>query len=316
MITHRWIPLKKGDTVDIVSPASRCTQEELQGAIQFIEDMGLIPRIPEPLFSDDLAFCSNSDNFRFNHLKQALNATDSKIIWCLRGGYGSIRIAPTIAEMIPPKKAKLLIGFSDITTIHHIVNLHWGWASLHGPLLCQLGRHQLNPRDVEEIKEILFGRIEKTTFENLKPLNSWAGKNKTICSRIIGGNLKVIQSLLGTPSYRQPPSSIIFLEDAGERGYAIDRMLVQLTQAGFFQNCTAVIFGNFESGYEPETRNSLWPVALAEFAKAIDIPVFSELPVGHGNRQRSLPFGTRAVLNIDSSRSVISVETGADFTQQ
>ncbi len=126
--------LAPGDLIDVVAPGFRCSREQLDHGIAFLRQRGLKPRVPAELFGADL-LCANTDAQRFAQLRKALYARDSRAVWCVRGGYGAIRIIERLQALKPPAKPKLLIGYSDATTLHQLLNLFWGWPSLHGPLL-------------------------------------------------------------------------------------------------------------------------------------------------------------------------------------
>ena len=288
--------LKKGDIVDIVAPGFSTSQSHLEAAIEFVKKIGLVPRVPNPIFGDDVV-CSHRDEVRLQHLQKALAAKDSKVIWCIRGGYGAIRLIEKFAATKKPLKPKLFIGYSDACTIHNFLNQFWKWPSLHGPLLDRLGQQTLPTTQVDELVDLLFGRREEFLFPHLIGLNAAARLNKTISGRVVGGNLTVTHSLLGTRFMRPPQGQILFFEDTGERGYRVDRMLKQLQMAGYFKKTLAVLFGEFVGGHEPSGENKV-PHVLKRFAEEMKIPVLAGMPVGHGDQQRPLPLFTRAELQL------------------
>ena len=110
-------PLKLGDVVDIIAPASRCAQSVVDDLISLLTSWGLKPHVPELLFSDDL-LCANSDTARFSQLEIALTNNKSKAVICVRGGYGSLRLIPQLLDIPSPQIAKWFIGMSDVTALH------------------------------------------------------------------------------------------------------------------------------------------------------------------------------------------------------
>ena len=279
--------------VDVIAPGFRCTAEQLEGGIGFLERQGLVPRVPPDIFGEDL-LCANTDANRFAQLRKALYARDSRAVWCVRGGYGAIRIIQRLQALKPPAAPKLLIGYSDATTLHQLVNLYWGWPSLHGPLLDRLGSAAIRDEERLELHEVLFGGAAQTVFADLVPLNAAARRRGRIRGRLTGGNLTVLQSTLGTALQRRP-SGILFLEDIGERGYRIDRMLEQLRQSGVLRNLKAIVLGTFLGGAEADGSN-LGPAVLERFAETLKIPVLSGIHAGHGPFQRPVFFHTAADL--------------------
>jgi muramoyltetrapeptide carboxypeptidase len=285
--------LAPGDVVDVVAPGFRCPPEQLEAGIAFLERRGLVPRVPAQLFGADL-LCANSDAQRFAQLRKALFARDSRAIWCVRGGYGAIRIIQRLQALKPPRRAKLFIGYSDATTVHQLLNLFWGWPSLHGPLLDRLGSADIREEERLELDAVLFGAAPRTVFAKLVPLNAAARRRQRIVSRLTGGNLTVLQSTLGTALQRRP-AAILVLEDIAERGYRIDRILEQLRQAGVLRNLKAIVLGSFLGGAEADGSN-LGPAVLERFAASLSIPVLAGLDMGHGAYQRPVFLHSRAEL--------------------
>lgn len=289
-----WNFLEEGDIVDVVAPGFASTAEEVERARQFLLKKNLVPRIPKKLIQKHFLH-SNSDQNRVGFLKEALQAKDSKIIWCLRGGYGSNRLLPELARMKKPARQKLLVGISDITSLHVFFEKEWGWPTMHAALLDRLGSGKVPPKVEKETMDMLFGRKDKVEFKKLKPMNAAALQPKTIRSSVVGGNLVVLQSTLGTPYQFDTDGKILFIEDLGERGYRVDRILEHFHQAGLFRKCKALVIGEFLGGKE-DSGKALWPQVFKSWAERLTIPVFSGLEAGHGIVQRPVPLGTRAEL--------------------
>ena len=220
-------------------------------------------------------------------------------MWCIRGGYGAIRLVGPLLRLKPPRRRKLFIGYSDATTLHYLLNQHWKWPSLHGPLLDRLGSGTVRADELEELQAALFGELGQTTFSGLTPLNAAARSRKTLVSKVFGGNLTVLQTIVGT-ALEHRPRAILFLEDVGERGYRVDRMLQHLSQAGVFRSVRAVVFGAFVGGRESDGR-TLVPAVLERFAREQRFPVLMGMQAGHGEHQRPVFFGTRATLACGAS---------------
>jgi muramoyltetrapeptide carboxypeptidase len=294
-----WTALSPGDVVDIVAPASGTTEDKLEAGVEWIRSLGLIPRVPKALIQTDLFFAAPLKE-QWKHLRTAL-MSDSRAIWCLRGGYGSMRLVPHLEKMARPIKPKLLIGFSDITALHLYVNQRWNWPSLHGRTISQLRRDWNSLSEEICYKEILLGQKEEMTFDHLIPLNTAARKKKVLQARVVGGNFRIVQSSLGTPWEIRTKGKIVFLEDVSERGYSIDRMFEQLYQAKLLsQGPEALILGDFTEGLE-KNGVDLVPTALERFAQRVKFPVFKGLPCGHGTSNYPLPFNTPATLSMGTT---------------
>lgn len=290
-------PVRQGDIVDIVAPASRCTDEELASALAALRGLGLVPRVPKKLFAKSLLF-SNSDEQRLAQLRAALYAPDSSMIWCVRGGYGALRLMPEIRRWRKPARGKIFLGYSDITTLHAHLNQVWGWPTIHGPLLDRLGRGAMSAGEKKALLNMVFGRSPGVEFRGLKPLNARARRPGVVRGPVLGGNFTVLQSSLGTASAFRGGKYILFLEDTGERPHRVDRMLSQFAQAGLFDRVQALVLGHFQLS-EAKDKRGLWRDVFPRFASSVRFPVLSGLPVGHDvKRQYPLPFNTPAELRL------------------
>lgn len=292
---RHWFYLKPHDIVDVIAPASTCPEDKMLAGLEWLRSIGLIPRVQPDICKTDIFFASTLEN-QIEHLKEAIYS-DSKAIWCLRGGYGSMRLIPFLQKLKPPKHPKLFIGFSDITALHLFFNKVWDWPTLHGRTISQLSVGR-KTHDIKELKKIIFGEIEQQKeFKKLIPLNRPAQDEKEIKGKIIGGNLRLLQSSLGTSWEINPKGKILFIEDVAERGYSVDRMLEQLHQAKLLhQGVKALLVGDFTEGKE-KTGKDLTRTALIRFAERIPYPVIGGLPCGHGPKYNyTLPFNTLCTL--------------------
>lgn len=304
-----WKFLQENDIIDVVAPGYPSQPHEVEGAREFLKKWKLVPRIPEGLIKPHFLH-ANEDEQRFAFLKAAIESKDSNTIWCLRGGYGSNRLIPMLAKLKQPKEVKLVIGISDITSIHSFLIQEWGWPALHGPLLDRLGRNLVAPKYEKELHKILFGQEKSVEFKKLKPLNDAAKKVSTLKSKIVGGNLTVLQSSMGTPWQIEADKSLLFIEDLGERGYRIDRMLEQFRQAGVLKKCHGIILGDFIGGAEPATGKDNFDLVFKRWAKDLDIPLFKGVEAGHALVQRPVPFNTSCVLQNEGGKVHLTITTG------
>ena len=304
--------LAAGDVIDVIAPGFACAPEDVEKARAFLESKGFKPRIPQEIIENHPLF-SNSDEKRIQMLIKALKAKDSKAIWCLRGGYGSNHLLPALKK-VPKQKPKMMIGISDITSLHGYLIQNWKWTGLHGPLLDRLGKGQV-PKDIEEeLLNVVRGDVKDVLFTKLEALNRAAEKTKKIKAPVLGGNLKVVEGHVGTKDEFKFAKKIVFFEEIGERGYRVDRMLFHLSEAGAFKNCVAVVFGTFIGGDEPKADPDS-PVVnkvdwvLKNWASNQKFPVLKGLPCGHDTIQRVLPLGTESVL-VTGPKAELRVQTG------
>lgn len=282
-----WAELKPGAIIDVIAPASKCSITELEQGIQALKSWGYEVRVPKNLFGNHWTH-ANTTEVRFQHLKQALYS-DSSAIWCVRGGYGSLKLLPQLSKLRPPRHCKVFLGLSDITSLHMFFNQRWGWPTLHAPIVTRIGRGDLPQKSIKELQKILTGEIKEQSF-GLKPLNEKAKSVKNINAVMVGGNFVTMMANIGTPYQWRPKNTILFLEDVGERAYRLDRLWEQLVQSELLYQAKAVILGDFTDTHESDGK-SFFNHFLKERAREAKIPMFSGLPVGHGMVQRTLPLG-------------------------
>lgn len=290
--------LHAGDTVEIIAPASRCTDTQLQQLQQLLQAWGLHCLVSTDIFGTDL-LCAHTDEQRFQSLKDALLNPHTKAVVCARGGYGSLRLIPALQTVQPPRAPKLFIGMSDITALQLYLQQRWDWPTLHGALLPD----RVSTESTALMKSIMFGEQEAIAFE-AQPLNKAATTNQFLESTVIGGNLCLVQTGLGTSWQMDGRNKIIFLEEVGERAYRVDRMLEQLSQANAFHEATAIVFGDLLQGEEPDGSCLIQPV-LERFANRCPLPVIQVAGVGHGTTNFPLPLGTRAQLRLGKKAELV-----------
>jgi len=299
-MTELWSPLKPGDGIYIVAPASRTENAlaELKICCDLIRAKGYIPYFHTDIFAEGQplqAACgfANSDEARALDFMRALDS-DCRMIWCFRGGYGSDRVAALLSQknFHPKGSPKLLVGFSDITILHHYLHVKWQWPILHAPVLRQLGINSVSGESAQELWKILSGHQTQISF-SLDPLNSAASCKQEIESTVMGGNL--VNSCFGVgTAWEMPRDGIVFFEEINEAPYRIARILQHIRATGWLRDAKAIIFGDFIHGETPE---SAMDEVLAEFAGKISCPVFQVKGIGHGVENRPLPLATPARLS-------------------
>ncbi len=238
-------------------------------------------------------YLAGSDARRLAELHAALADPDIRAVFCVRGGYGATRLLAQLAPQTPPGRAKLLVGFSDITALHLWLQAH-GRMSIHGPVLTQLAR--LAPSTCTRLFDLL---------ESAHPAAPLSGDASYVAGSaegpLLGGNLSVVTRLLGTPYMPPLDGAILLLEDQGERPYRLDRMWTHLRLAGVFERVRGIALGSFTGCEEPQASYSSAEV-LRELAQSVGLPCAAGFPVGHGDLNEPVPLGVRVRLDADSAR--------------
>lgn len=269
--------------VAIVAPSSGLKAGKDARAHEIAEALGV--RFPQGALNSGLVpYNAVDDDTRADLLKAALNDPKTRVIWALRGGYGSSRILDEMASQTPPAKRKVFVGYSDATFLHQFFH-GWGWPTVHGAMFWELSSKP-EAKDWENFRRLsalLSGHVEELRYSGIAPLNKEARDlSSPIEGPVIGGNLTCLAASAGTPWALAGEGKIVFIEDVSEDGYKVDRMLTQLVQAGAFKGAEAVLFGDFTDGDEDVN------FALSRFADAAGVPVFRSDLFGHGPKNYPL----------------------------
>ena len=288
--------LKKGDQVLIIAPARKVDISSLEASEKLLAEWGLISIRSKNLLSESGIF-SGTDHERKQDLQWALDHQEAKAIWCYRGGYGSIQLVEELNPSNFLKYPKWIIGFSDITVLHCFSNIILNSCSIHATM----------PINVRENSEESLLSLKKILFKYSMDYQ-WAFSNENIIGKcegeIIGGNLAVLCSTLGTSYQPDFEGKILFIEDIDEYLYRIDRMLWQLKFAGVFQHIKGIIVGHFSNIKDNKIPfgKSLKQIILDK-TQEFNFPVAFDFPSGHENDNWSLLFGKRVKFQVEKNNN-------------
>jgi muramoyltetrapeptide carboxypeptidase len=293
-MTNFWPTIKPSAIIDVIAPSGRFESHAVGAVAAYIRSQGWQPRMAPDLLGEH-DFLANTDVLRFEQLQAALEASDSDIIWCMRGGHGTTRLMPELMKLPKPAKPKLLVGFSDITTLHLFLNQTWQWPSLHGPMARQVAMGESHPEDVTALLQLWQGGLPGYTLTSLMPLNESAMQLDELSGITIGTCISLLQTSLGTPWQIDSTDKIIFVEDVNEQPYRLDRLLVHLQNAYIWSAAKAIVLGDFGENIAPVDQVKISHV-LQEFAQTQTIPVLQLTGFGHGKRNKPIPLGVKATL--------------------
>ncbi|MGN6510774.1 MAG: S66 peptidase family protein, partial [Chitinophaga sp.] len=236
--------LKPGDTIGITCPAGYITMEEIQAAVRIMESWGFKIIAGNTVGLRDHTF-GGTDEQRRHDMQTMLDDPGIKAIMCGRGGYGCARIVDQLDFSRFRERPKWVIGFSDITVLHTHINRHFGIATVHSKICNSF------PDDMTQAVAVMKYPIDSIrqalTGTHMRYSASPESSNRTGAASgvLIGGNLSMIQSVSGTDSEIDTSGKILFLEDAGEYLYSLDRMLGNLQRSHKFDNLAGLIIGGF-----------------------------------------------------------------------
>ena len=311
----KWSYLNGGNIIDVIATTPGIgianLEKDLSSLTDFIKEMGLTPRIDfDAILGGATYFSKAAQEVREKDLHRALLAKDSKVIWCIRGGYGTSKLLKNLENLIPPFP-KLLIGYSDINCLHLWVNKFWQWPSLHARVLYEFLQTQ-NQLEIDALKNIIFGKVNQVEFNNLIPLNNLAKHKQNIHGKITGGTIQVLQSGIGLPWQFDSTDKILFFEEIFDRGVRLDRTLDHFLQLKLLKGAKAIIFGDILCGKESDGLENC-DLAIKHFAQNIDIPILSVAGIGHGNLNFPLPLNSDAELILDGKLAKLICSTGGSY---
>lgn len=294
--------ISPGDTLGIIAPASAPPDPKaVDRAVDYLKKLGFRIKLA-PNVHKRHGFLAGTDSERASDLMRMF--TDKKVdaVLCVRGGYGTARLLPLLDYSVIAANPKIFCGFSDITSLHCAFLTKAKLVSFHGPMLVSDFSNQGLPEFTQKsFLEMLSG--QRTGLGA-----GYAGKTVKILrrgvarGRLVGGNLAVLCTLLGTPWMPTLKGRILFIEDIGELPYRFDRMLTQLLNCGLLQQVAGVAIGLNADCEDPkaklatEYRQSLEAV-LRERLLPLKIPVVMGLPFGHVPHNGTLPVGVKAELD-------------------
>ena len=283
--------MEKGDLIYIVSPAKSIDPESIYFAKQLIESWGFTAECAAHTLGKHNYFSGN-DTDRMSDFQLAIDHKDAKAIMCARGGYGCVRIVDKLNWSNFEKSPKWLIGFSDITVLHHRAQ-RLSIMSIHATMPLNF---QMNSKEaLETFRSALTGE----SFSIEAPVFSM---NKTGIARgpLVGGNLSIIYSLLGTTDAYDFKGSILFIEDLSEQLYHIDRMLFALQKAGVFDEIKALVIGGMTDLQDTTPSFGMtYEDAILEKVKDNNIPICFNFPTGHIEDNRAMIIGAMVELEVN-----------------
>ena len=283
--------LKAGDTVAIVCTARKFFPEDAKPAIDLLESWGLKVKLGNTIGLDNFQL-GGTDTERAADFQAQLDDEKVKAIWCARGGYGTVRIIDLLDFSKFKKHPKWTMGFSDVTVLHSQLNIE-RVASLHSIMPFTV------PNAPEEVKETLRKALFGETISYSIPSKSYDVKG-TASGELVGGNISILYSLLGSKSAIDTKDKILFIEDLDEYLYHIDRMMYNLKRNGYFENVKGIIVGSMTDMHDNEIPFGQNEVQIiTEIAKENRIPIAFQFPAGHQSDNRTLILGDQLYFEVN-----------------
>ncbi len=298
MITPPY--LQKGDTVAILATARKHIVKSMQPTIDLLEGWGLHVVIGKSIGLEENQLAGN-DEQRAADLQEQLDNPNIKAIWCARGGYGTVRVVDLIDFTAFKKSPKWLVGFSDVTVLHNHLNT-MGYKSIHGIMPISLAK--ASKEAIESLRLSLFGQPLQYAIDP-HPMNR-LGK---ATGELVGGNLSILYSVLGSPSAIDCTDKILYIEDLDEYLYHIDRMMMNLKRNGCLESLKGIIVGSMTDMKDndiPWGKNAL--EIVQDVTKQYNIPVIFNFPAGHIHDNRALILGNNVTIEVTENCSTVVFE--------
>lgn len=297
--------LKAGDTVAIVAPSGilKNRTTEVKQAEDLLKSWGLNVVIGEHVFSKDNHF-AGTDAERYEDFQKAMDDPTISAIWCARGGYGTVRILDKLDFTELRKKPKWLIGYSDITALHNQFH-NEGFESIHALMCTSLTKNLKDMEDsVTTFKKAIFGEPLGYTLKGTNYNRVGAVK-----APLVGGNLTMLHTMLGSKSSIDTNGKILFIEEIGEYKYHIDRMLQSLKRAGYFDNCVGVLVGDMS---KLRKNTTFWGTSIEQLIldalSEYDFPIAFNMPAGHEKDNRGMILGRTIEMIVEKDKTTVVFE--------
>lgn len=291
--------LQKGDTIAIVATARKNIDDNLKPAISWLKNWGLEVVIGNTI-GLDYNQLAGTDEQRAADFQKQLDNPNIKAIWCVRGGYGTVRMVDLLDFTKFKQHPKWIIGFSDVTVLHSHLNT-LGFASIHGIM-------PVSSKASEEAKETLRKALFGETLTYTLPCDAM-NRFGVAKGELVGGNLSILYSLFGSESAIDCSDKILFMEDLDEYLYHLDRMMMNLKRNGCLESLKGIIVGGMTKMKDNEIpwgKNAL--EIIDDVTKKYNIPIIYNFPAGHMADNRALLFGKQVTMDVNSLESTVVFE--------
>jgi muramoyltetrapeptide carboxypeptidase len=290
--------LQPGDTIAIMAPSSKAGSAAIAKARKKLEQLGFRVRIHPQTFARDKQ-SAGTPKQKAAALHKLFADPEVKAIFAARGGNGAGHMLELLDYDLIRRNPKIFMGYSDVTALHAAIHAKTGLVTFHGPNFSSFSRAEMTAKQIRQCFNLFAGTETDLPFAKARVLRGGSAKGK-----LVGGNLSLLVSLLGTPYMPKMDGAILYVEDCCDEISRFDRMFLQLRNAGVFDKISGLIVGQFtditDSGKTPFARKL--PQVIGEATQGKKFPVVVNAPFGHGKDIPAYPFGAKAVLDASGKK--------------
>jgi len=297
-------PLHEGSVVAIVATARAVFSKDLEFAKDWLTSCGYRVMLANNIDHTYHQFAGD-DAMRINALQKIIDDDNIDAIWFGKGGYGCARVVDHINFEPLMERTKWFIGYSD-PTVFHLALFNKGIMSLHGVMPVGLAEKSVDSR--VHLNDLLRGKTLHYRLEKVSALN----RDGEVEGRLIGGNLSVIQSVIGSPSSLYPKDNILFLEDLDEYLYHIDRMMINLKRNGVFERVNGLIIGSFSAMKDNDVAFGKTAYSIIrDVVEQYDLPMYFGFPAGHEVDNYPLLLGEKVIMKVQNAQLNLQSKNGS-----
>lgn len=299
--TYKLPPkLNSRETIGIVAPASAADSQKTEKGIAYLRDQGFQTKLA-PNLNQELNYLAGTDSERAQYLNEFLQDDDISTIFCVRGGYGMMRILDRLDfDALKNTSPKNIIGYSDITVLQFAFLKKLGWITYSGPMVASDMGADFSSYSEEWLWKILRQDSNSSQLKNPENRDIEIYRSGSAEGQLLPGCLTLVSCLLGTQYCPSFENKILVIEDIGETGYNLDRLLTTLKLHGVFEEISGLILGSFVNTDDEEDEKA-FPInkLLDDLIGDYDFPVLTNFAYGHIEERLTLPVGVQAQMNTE-----------------
>jgi muramoyltetrapeptide carboxypeptidase len=299
-------PRHRGKTIGLIAPAGNVPLKKVEQAVAFLESKGF------RVFRDACqrkrhGYLAGTDRERLSCLLEFWQNQEVDLLLSVRGGYGTARLLSLLPWRELAAKPKLLLGYSDLTALQNALLCRSGLVSVSSPMAATELYQQPDSLTWNSLEPFLRSGVTLENSQRLALTSDMVLHPGRGAGFLLGGNLSVFTSLMGTPYLRRPRKYVLLLEDHGEYPFRLDRYFRMLVNGGWLQNAAGVLLGYFRNCEEPDAQKATFTAGelLQEYFGNLPVPVIRNLPYGHDEPKLSLPIG--GWVDLDTEHGVLEV---------